>query len=355
MQQTSGNNSIKMSTKLISLETEYSIVLKMYEEAYKNYSETLKNSVAIVEEDPCGSFASTSTNISQACYDKIWKDVGCTTKAPVMQPNDWISNQTLDGVKTDSNLWATLDTDHHRQGCYGTTAGKQPADGSEFATLKGYTFWGKKGISSETSTSESDCATKCANTKNCTGATFNTSRQLCWIRNGDGEINPGLSDDYAIVSALKKQAFTLQKLNERLTELNSEIMAEMGTLFGQSSSTTSSSSGSTPSSVENSLGGNLKQYADLFKPSKESIRLNKLVQDKKEIDDAIKNLEGINPINGEFADSFLQVKQSRIFYMFLCVIALALIGIAIGNAVATKIIAVLVIMIIIAIISVSKS
>jgi len=355
MQQTSGNNSKKMSTKLVSLEMEYSTVLKMYEEAYKNYSETLKNYVSIVEEDTCGTFASTSTNISQACYDKIWKDSGCTTKAPVMQPNDWISNQTLDGVKTDSNLWATLDTDHHRKGCYGTTAGKQPVDGSNFATLKGYTFWGNKGISSETSTNESDCATKCANTKDCTGATFNTRKQLCWIRTGDGEISPGMSDDYAIVSKLKQQAFTLQKLNEKLTVLNSEIIAEMNSLFGEASSNSSSNLAPTPSSVNNSLGGNLKQYANLFKPSKESVRLNKLVEDKKEIDNAIKQLEGTNPINGEFVDSFIQVKQSRVFYMFLCIVALALIGIAIGNAVASKIIAVLVVMIIIAIISVSKS
>ena len=352
MQQTSGNNSTKMSTKLISLESEYSIVLKMYEEAYKNYSETLKNSVAIVEEDPCGSFASTSTNVSQACYDKIWKDAGCTTKARVIQSDEWLYNQTLDTVKSDSNLWATLDTDHHREGCYGTTAGKQPTDTSEFAALKGYTFWGKKEISWNESKSESDCATTCANTKNCTGATFNTSKQLCWIRTGDGEIEPGMSDDFAIVSKLKKQAFTLQKLNERLTDLNSEIMAEMGALFGQSSSSSSSSSSSNTTS---SSGGGLVQYANLFKPSKESIRLNKLVEDKKEIDDAIKKLEGINPINGEFADSFIQVKQSRIFYMILCIIALALIGIAIGNPVASKIIAVLVIMVIIAIISISKS
>jgi len=79
------------------------------------------------------------------------------------------------------------------------------------------------------------------------------------------------------------------------------------------------------------------------------------VEDKKEIDDAIKQLEGTNPINGEFADSFLQVKQSRIFYMFLCIIALCLIGLAIQNAVAFAIIAVFIIMIIIAIISVAKS
>ena len=357
MQQPSGSNSKKMSAKLISLEMEYSIVLKMYEEAYKNYSETLKNSVAVIEEDPCGIFSSSSTNISQACYNKVWKDAGCTTEATEIQPGDSLDQDTLKGLRKNSKLFATLNDDEHNTRCYGSVEGKSATDTSNFAILKGYTFWGKKAISSESSESESDCTTTCANTKNCTGATFNTSKQLCWIRTGDGEIKPGLSDDYAIVSKLKQQAFVLKNLNEKLTDLNSEIISEMGVNFGQSSSDSSSGTSSDPLSTSSSSSSNtgLMQYAGLFKPSKESIRLNKLVNDKKEIDDAIKQLEGANPINGEFEDSFLQVKQSRIFYMFLCIVALFLIGLAIGNAIAVKIIVVLVVMIILAIISVAKS
>ena len=353
MQQTPGNNSTQMSAKLVALETEYAITLKMYEEAYKNYSETLKNSVAVIEENPCGGFAPTSTNISQACYDKVWKDAGCTTKARDIKSDDWLYKQTLNTVKSDSNQWATLDTDDHKVGCYGSTAGKSATDTSNLAAIKGYTFWGTTAISSDTSESEKDCMTKCANDKKCTGATFNASKQLCWIRTGDGEIEEGLSDDYAIVSKLKQQAFVLKNINDKLTQLNSDIMTEMSSIFGQASSPIDSGDSSGSGSQGNSSG--LGQYADLFKPSKESIRLNKLVEDKKEIDDAIKQLEGTNPINGEFADSFAQVKQSRIFYMLLCIVALILIGVAMRNSVATIIIVVLVLVIIFAIVSVSKS
>jgi hypothetical protein len=356
MQQPSGNNSTQMSAKLVALETEYAVTLKMYEEAYKNYSETLKNSVAVIEENPCGGFAPTSTNISQACYDKVWRDAGCPTKARDMKSDDWFSKQTLNTLKSDSNQWATLDTDEHKVGCYGSTAGKSATDTGNLAAIKGYTFWGTSAISSDASTSEKDCMTKCANDKKCTGATFNTSKQLCWIRTGDGEIEEGLSDDYAIVSKLKQQAFVLKNINDKLTQLNSDIMTEMSSLFGQASSPIDSSgSGSQGDSGDSGDLGDLGQYAGLFKPSKESIRLNKLVEDKKEIDDAIKQLEGTNPINGEFADSFVQVKQSRIFYMLLCIVALILIGVAMRNSVATIIIVVLVLVIIFAIVSVSKS
>ena len=343
------STSKKMSPKLVSLEMEYEIVLKMYEEAYKNYSATLKSSVAVIEENPCGTFSSNSTNVSQECYDKVWKDAGCTTKAEDMNGRDWFASQTLDGLKTDSEAWATLDDDDHKVGCYGSTDGKQPTDTSKFAILKGYTFWGKSAISNDTSESASDCKTTCANDKKCTGATFNSDKQLCWIRTGDGEIVEGLSEDYAIVSTLKQQAFVLQKLNERLTSLNADIMAEMGNNFGQIN--TSAVASASDSANEDGL----LQYAGLFKPSEESIRLDQLSEDKKQIDDAIKQLEGVNPINGEFADSFIQAKQSRVFYIILCIVALGLVGIALRNSVASKIIVLIIIIMIISIISVSKS
>jgi hypothetical protein len=346
-------NTKKISAKLASLEMEYSIVLKMYEEAYKNYSETLKDSVSAIEEDPCGVYSSSSTNVSQECYNKVWKDAGCTTVAQNVT-SDYLKSQTLDGLKTDSSLWTTINDDTHKIGCYGSTDGKSTGvttDTSNLASLKGYTFWGKRAVSSTNATTDSDCKTSCANNSKCTGATFNTSKQLCWIRTGNGEISEGLSDDYAIVPKLKQQAYILQQLNEKLTKLNTDIVTEMVNDFGQNSSSSSSSSSSL--STNNSSG--LMQYAGLFKPSEASIRLNKLSEDKKQIDDAINQLEGVNQMNGEFADSFVQVKQARIFYMILCIVALALIAFASQNGTFGKIIAVIIIMILIIIISISTS
>jgi len=338
------SKSKKISTKLSSLEMEYSIVLKMYEEAYKNYSETLKDSVSAIEENPCVGYSSSSKKISQECYNKVWKDVGCTTVAPNVN-SDYLSKQTLDGLKNDSKQWATIKDESHKTGCYGS---KKPAETSNWASLKGYTFWGKSAVSSTTSTSVSNCKTSCANNLKCTGATFNTSKQLCWIRTGNGEILEGLSSDYAIVPKLKQQAYILKQLNDKLTKLNTDIATELGVNFGQDPI-----SSTTTSSTANDSG--LMQYAKLFKPSEASIRLNKLSKDKKQIDDAIKKLDGASQMNGEFADSFVQVKQSRIFYMFLCIIAFALIAVAVQNGIFSKIIAVIIVMIIIMIISISTS
>ena len=226
MQQPSGSNSKKMSAKLISLEMEYSIVLKMYEEAYKNYSETLKNSVAVIEEDPCGIFSSSSTNISQACYNKVWKDAGCTTEATEIQPGDSLDQDTLKGLRKNSKLFATLNDDEHNTRCYGSVEGKSATDTSNFAILKGYTFWGKKAISSESSESESDCTTTCANTKNCTGATFNPNsngKPTCWLRTGEGELMPGMNTDFAIVPEVKKYLLAIESINKKLLETNIKI------------------------------------------------------------------------------------------------------------------------------------
>ena len=349
------SNSKKISAKLASLEMEYSIVMKMYEEAYKNYSQTLKDSVSVIEEDPCGGYSSSSTNISQACYNKIWKDVGCTTVAQDVN-SDYLKSQTIDGLKTDSGLWTTIDDDTHKTGCYGSTDGNATTDTSNLASLKGYTFWGKSAISSSDATSDSDCKTSCANNSTCTGATFNTTKQLCWIRTGDGEIAEGLSDDYAIVPKLKQQAYVLKQLNDKLTKLNTDIVTELGNNFGQSSSGSSGSSGpSGPSGPTSSSKSNGQQYADLFRPSEASVRLNKLSEDKKQIDDAINRLEGASQMNSEFADSFMQIKQSRIFYMLLSIVALVLLAVAIQNGIFSKIIAVVVIMIIIMMIFISTS
>lgn len=351
------------STKLSSLEMQYSVVLKMYEEAYQNYTKTLKDSVKVVEEDPCAVYSSNSVNVSQACYNKIWKDAGCTTTATDMTTNtSWFSTQTLDGLKTDSGLWATLNDDTHKTGCYGSSSGKQPTDTSNLASLQGYTFWGKTAVSSSTATSDSDCKTSCANNAKCTGATYNESKQLCWIRNGDGEIAAGLSDDYAIVPKLKQQAYVLQQLNEELTKLNSDILTEIENEYGTTDSTSSSSksssstgSSSTSSSSTSSSSKGLMQYAGLFKPSESSIRINKLVADKAQIDNAISQLNGAGPINGEFEDSKLFVKGARIHYLLMFAIFLCLVGFIAQNGTFSKIIAIVIVAVIIIVVSISKS
>jgi hypothetical protein len=76
--------------------------------------------------DPCAEYTSTSKGISQACYDKIWKDVGCTTTGKADASTSWAKDKTYDQLVYDSKLWATWTDNTHREGCYGTDRTKWP-------------------------------------------------------------------------------------------------------------------------------------------------------------------------------------------------------------------------------------
>ena len=68
-------------------------------------------------------FASTSDGCDDACYQKIWKNAGCTTPK---QHNDWSVTQTKESLTQDSNAWGVLTSENHRKGCYGTDRTKWP-------------------------------------------------------------------------------------------------------------------------------------------------------------------------------------------------------------------------------------
>jgi len=58
-----------------------------------------------------------------ACYQKIWKNAGCTTPK---QHDDWSVTQTKESLTQDSNAWGVLTDDAHRNKCYGTDRTKWP-------------------------------------------------------------------------------------------------------------------------------------------------------------------------------------------------------------------------------------
>jgi hypothetical protein len=336
------------SSNLNSLELEYAVVYKMYEEAYANYQKTLKDSVAIVEEDPCKVFSKDSVNISQECYKKIWNDAGCTEPEQDVK-SDYLSALTKKGLKNDTNLWATMDDDVRKQGCYGSADGKQASD--KLATIKGYTYEDGKKVKSVDAASKSDCVDACANNKKCTGATYNDAQQLCWVKTGNGEITEGGSDDYAIVSILKQRAFVLKQLNAKLIEINKNMLKAMTMEDVKNSmSSGSSSSQSDPKKP-------VAKYIGLFIPSETTIRLNKLIADKEEIDKAISELDSTAPsqMNGELLDSAMTVKQAYLKYLFMFFVLLCLFAFLAMGTVFSKIIAVLIVMVLFVMFFAAKS
>jgi hypothetical protein len=220
------NDKIKSTLmKVETLQKEYEVTLQQYQEAGKNYISSLQT----VSSNPCANYQKDSTGISQACYDKIWADQGCTTTQTVNASTDWAKSQTLDGLVNDSYLWATLTDDTHRKGCYGDstnyTTNTSPVypNTSVFTALKGRTWWGTGGLSEGTVNSQEECENMCANSSQCSGAVFNPVKRYCWTRTGESGITVGRDDDYALITQQKAALSVMKYLNERLLDLNNQI------------------------------------------------------------------------------------------------------------------------------------
>ena len=123
--------------------------------------------------------------------------------------------------------------DTHRKGCYGDstnfTTKTEPIypDTNLFTALKGRTWWGTSGLKEGTVSTQKECEDMCANTTQCSGATFNPVKRYCWARSGDSTITVGKSDDYALITSKKEILSTMKFLNQRLLDLNKEITNEL--------------------------------------------------------------------------------------------------------------------------------
>lgn len=215
--------------KVEALQKEYEVSLQQYQEAVNNFITNLQN----VESNPCANYRGDSTGISQKCYEKIWADQGCTNLQSVNAYSDWAKAQTLDTLVNDSFLWATLTSDTHRKGCYGEstnyTTNTSPTypNTNIFSALKERTWWGTTGLKEGTVSTQQECEDMCANTTQCSGATFNPVKRYCWTRSGDSAITAGKDDDYALITQQKESLSTMKYLNQRLLDLNQEITNEL--------------------------------------------------------------------------------------------------------------------------------
>ena len=71
--------------------------------------------------DPCSVYLDGDTNISQRCFDSLWKNEGCTTSA---LPVD--ASKTLRELKAMTSNYANICGSSYRQGCYGMDRTKYP-------------------------------------------------------------------------------------------------------------------------------------------------------------------------------------------------------------------------------------
>jgi hypothetical protein len=286
------NDKIKSTLiKVESLQKEYEVTLQQYQEAGQNYISSLQS----VSSNHCANYKNDSTGISQACYEKIWADQGCTTGISV---NDWSDQQTLDGLVYDSYLWATLTDDTHRKGCYGdstnyttNTAPVNP-NTSVFSALKGRTWWGTGGLSEGTVNSQEECENMCANSPECSGATFNSVKRYCWTRTGDIGISAGTDSDYALITQQKAALSVMKTLNDRLLEINNQITSELQSINPQ---------------VQEQYEEKNQKHQEL------SSSYNNLLEQKIEID---KQLQEYYSIDQEENNQAIYVNQQNVSYRF---------------------------------------
>ena len=96
-----------------------------------------------------------------------------------------------------------------------------------FVFLKGRTWWGTGRINESSANTKEECESMCANSNDCSGATFNPVKRYCWTRTGDESISVGDTDDYALIPNKKYSLKMMKTLNEKLLTLNGQINAEL--------------------------------------------------------------------------------------------------------------------------------
>jgi hypothetical protein len=98
---------------------------------------------------------------------------------------------------------------------------------NKFTALKGRSWWGTTGLKEGEVSSQQECENMCANSIECSGATFNPVKRYCWTRSGESTITVGNDDDYALISQQKSALSIMKYLNDKLLDLNREMTNEL--------------------------------------------------------------------------------------------------------------------------------
>lgn len=129
-------------------------------------------------------------------------------------------NNYITNLKTNEVNSATVGT---------TTTGTTKK--TEFVSLRGRVYWGKNKLKEAALQTIEECESMCASDLKCTGATFNSSKRYCWTREGEGNLNSGTSNDYAIIPKLRQNLIVLKSLNQKLIDINSEINKTLDKMY----------------------------------------------------------------------------------------------------------------------------
>jgi hypothetical protein len=101
---------------------------------------------------------------------------------------------------------------------------------NEFISIKGKTWWGKNPLSQSIVSNIQECITTCAKNSQCSGATFNQTNNYCWTRTGETTLTSGSEDEFALITNMKSQLLILDYLNQKLIEINKQILMEFNNI-----------------------------------------------------------------------------------------------------------------------------
>lgn len=225
---TNTNNNEQLQKSILKIQTlreEYTSLLTKYEEAINNHMNSISKN-----DNPCINYSSNSKDVSQLCYDKIWHDQGCISKdIPKVNSSDTLN--TI--IKNIYNLSISTEADK-QQLCYGTNSVNIQnnkkiiyPNQNDYAQIKQKTWWGTSENKAEIIDNADECIALCEATENCSGATFNPDKKMCWIRSGYSSITDGMTTDYALIRNNTYRLIELQNLNEQLLNLNRNILEEI--------------------------------------------------------------------------------------------------------------------------------
>lgn len=302
--------------KVQALQKEYDVTLQQYQEAGQNYISSLQSN----DNNPCNMYQKDSTGISKECYEKIWADQGCNNTESINTPEpdtEWYKPWTLDNLVKYFYSIATNTYINHNI-CY-TNSDEQTTNtapvypnNSVFSALKGRAWWGTQGLSEGTVNTQEECENMCANSTECSGATFNPVKRYCWTRTGDLGLSPGIDSDYALITQQKASLSIMKYLNQRLLDINNQITDEVNNINPQVT----------------------QLYDEKNKKQKElNLYYTKLLQQKIELD---KQLQEYYSIEEEENNQSITINQENISFRFWVLIACLVVLITIQRIVGAK-------------------
>lgn len=96
-----------------------------------------------------------------------------------------------------------------------------------YAIIPNSNYWGQTGISEGSASSSEQCLANCYSKSNCSGATYDSTTNYCWIRGGNGRVAPGKENETAIIKKTILYKYQLENLNNNLININNKIMKIM--------------------------------------------------------------------------------------------------------------------------------